>query len=173
MALDENWLRPQHTDEFGLVMKEAILHKVRLGCRIPVDSQIWADMNVDVSQMTDFLAEHVMVQFESTAFQEKLPPQTVSKEVTFEKIVHIPSWHPKSPFQFWKKKHWNGRWIGWFVRQLGWVEYEKHTESRVIEHTETVTIELNHSVVYPEAKAIASPHMGSTVIRWVEPVWQK
>jgi hypothetical protein len=175
VAPNDEWRRGLLNDpeeQFGMMMKEAIVDKVRLGVRIPVDSQIWSDMHVSTMQALDYMTDQVIFQFETTAFKEKLPPQTISKDVSFEKAVELTTHFPKSPFQFWKKRHWDGPWIGWLVRRLGYVQYEETKHYRRVHHTETVTVDLHHSVIYPEAKAIASPHMGSVVIRWVEPVWK-
>lgn len=174
MAPNDEWRRGllNSEGEFGMVMKEAMLEKVRLGSRIPVDAQIWADMQVSTMQALDYLTDQVIFQFETTAFKEKLPPQSISKDVSFEKAVELSTWHPKSPFQFWKKNHWDGRWIGWLVRKLGNVQYEETKHYRRVHHVEKVTVDLHHSVIYPKAKALASPHMGNVAIRWVEPVWK-
>lgn len=159
-------------EQFGLHMKEAILNKIRLGCRIPTDAQIWNDMQVSVYDMTDYFTDQVVIQFETTVFQEKLPPQTISKTVEFSKPVTTVMLQPRSPWQFWKERHRAGRWIGWLVRLFPIPEYEEFKETKVIRHSQEVSVDLHHSVIYPEAKAIASPLMGNVKIRWVEPVWK-
>lgn len=165
------WLRDPSA-EFGLHLNEAVLNRVRLGCRIPVDAQIWSDMRVNTMQALDFMTDQVIYQFETTAFQEKLPPQTISKVVEFTKPITVEMYQPSSPWQMWKRNHRQGRWIGWFVRKLPKCEFEILSHTKVVRHSETVTLDLQHSVIYPKAKAIASPHMGSIAIRWVEPVWK-
>jgi hypothetical protein len=153
-------------------MNQVVLDKVRLGCRIPMDAQIWTDMSVDVVQAMDFMADQIIFQFESTVFKEKLPPQTISKTVEFTKPVTIEVMVPRSPWQFWKENHRAGKWIGWLVRLFPEPEYETLSHTKVVRHSEEVSVDLHHSVIYPEAKGIACPQLGSTTIRWVEPVWK-
>lgn len=159
-------------EQFGMQVKEVLLNKVRLGCRIPVDTQIWSDVHVSVRDMTDYFADHTIIQIETTVFQEKLPPQTISKTVEFSKPVTTKMFQPRSPWQFWKRNHQCGKWIGWFVRLFPKPECEEYVETRVVRFSEEVSVDLHHSVIYPEAKAIASPLMGNIKIRWVEPVWK-
>lgn len=173
MAVDRRLFETSSDGEFGVRMKEAILDKVRLGCRIPVDAQIWADMDVRIQQDTmAYMVDQVTFEFETTVFKEKLAPQTISKTVEFTKPVTVEMCQPRSPWQMWKRNHRQGRWIGWLVRKLPKCEFEVLSHTKVVRHSEKVTVELQHSVIYPNAKAIASPQMGSIAIRWVEPVWK-
>jgi hypothetical protein len=176
VAPNDEWRRglldPNPEEQLGVVMKEAILDKVRLGVRIPVDAQIWSDMHVSTMQALDYMTDQVIFQFETTAFKEKLPPQSISKVVEFTKPVTVEMYQPSSPWQMWKRNHRQGRWIGWLVRKFPKCKFETLSHTKVVHHTETVTVDLHHSVIYPKAKAIASPHMGSIAIRWVEPVWK-
>jgi hypothetical protein len=79
---------------------------------------------------------------------------------------------PSSPWQFWKENHRHGRWIGWLVRKFPKPEYETISFTQTVEHSEEVIIDLKHSVIYPEAKAIHSPQSGSVMVRWVETEWK-
>lgn len=173
MAIDRRLFETSPGDEFGIRMNEVVLDKVRLGCSIPVDAQIWADMDVRmINDMMYSLADQVVFQFQTTVFKEKLPPQTISKTVEFSKPVTIEVLTPRSPWQFWKENHRAGRWIGWLVRLFPEPEYETLSHTKVVRHSEKVTVDLHHSVIYPKAKAIASPQMGGVTIRWVDPVWK-
>lgn len=177
MAPNDEWreglLNCNPQEQFGVHMKEVILEKVRLGCTIPVDAQIWADMEVNAVQAMDFMRDQVVFQFSTTVFKEKLPPQSISEVVEFTKPVSISTFEPKSPWQFWKERHQTGRWIGWFVRLFPHPDYREVEHTKVVRHSEKVTVDLRHSVIYPEAKAISSPNMGNVAVRWVEAEWQK
>lgn len=159
-------------EQFGLHMKEAVLNKIRLGCRIPIDAQIWNDMQASVLDMTDYFTDHVIFQFETTAFQEKLPTQTISKTVEWCKDVVVETQQPKSPWQFLKECALRSRWWYWLFRVFPEPEFVTVKYSRQICEKQDVTVDLHHSVIYPEAKAIASPLMGNVKIKWVEPVWK-
>lgn len=172
MAVDRRLFEASSGDEFGVRMNEAILDKVRLSTRIPVDAQIWADMSVNAMHAMDYMTDQVIFEFESTVFREKLPPQTISKTVEFTKPVTVEMYEPSSPWQMWKRNHRQGRWIGWLVRKLPKCRFETLSHTKVVRHSEKVTVDLHHSVIYPKAKAIASPQMGKIAIRWVEPVWK-
>lgn len=169
---NNSWLHDPSA-EFGIRMNEVLLEKVRLASRIPVDAQIWADMQVSMHHLTDMMAEQVIFQFESTVFKEKLPPQTISKVVEFSKPVTFSTFVPDSPWQFFKERHRKGKWIGWFIRLFPTPYYKEVEHKTVVRHSQKVTIDLQHSVIYPKAKAIASPSMGGTAIRWVVPEWRK
>lgn len=153
-------------------MREAVLNKVRLGSRIPTDAQIWSDMRASVSQPLDHMFDQVVFQFETTVFQEKLPPQTITKTVEWCKDVVVETRQPKSPWQFLKERALTSRWWYWLFRMFPEPEFETVKYSRQICEKQDVTVELQHSVIYPEAKAIAHPDTGSIAIRWVEPVWK-
>lgn len=166
-------LNPRPEEQFMMHINEAILHKIRLGCRIPVDAQIWRDMDVSIQRdMLSYFADQIIFEFESTVFQEKLPPQTISKTVEFTKPVTIEVLQPRSPWQFWKENHRAGKWLGWLVRLFPEPEYETLKHTKVVRHSEEITVDLHHSVIYPEAKAIASPQIGNVAIRWVDSTWR-
>jgi hypothetical protein len=172
MAPSSDWLRPDPSAEFGMHMKEVVLDKVRLGSRIAMDAQIWSDMRMNVSNAMDTLADQVVFQFETTVFQEKLPPQTITKRVEWCKDVVVEIQQPKSPWQFLKERARCSRWWYWLFKYLPEPVYTTFKHSKQICESQDITLDLHHSVIYPEAKAIASPDMGSVRIRWVEPVWK-
>lgn len=173
MVPSSDWLRPDPTEQFGMTMKKAVLDKVRLGCRIPVDAQLWYDMDVHIQQdVMASMVDQIVFQFETTAFQEKLPPQTITKTVEWCKDVVITTQQPKSLWQFLKARALCSRWWYWLFKFLPEPKYDTIKHSKQICESQDVTLDLRHSVIYPEAKAIASPHTGSVEIRWVEPVWK-
>jgi hypothetical protein len=160
-------------EEPAIRLNEAILDKVRLGCRIPVDAQLWHDMDVRIQQDTmSSMLDRIVFQFETTAFQEKLPPQTITKTVKWHKDVVVETRQPKSPWQFLKDRALCSRWWYWLFKLFPEPEFHTVEYLRQIRETQDVTLELQHSVIYPEAKAIASGQMGSVVVRWVESEWE-
>lgn len=173
MASSSDWLREHPEDQFMVHMKEAVLDKVRLGCRIPVDAQIWNDMDVRIQQDTLFsMADQIVFEFQTTVFKEKLPPQEITKTVEWCKDVVIETRQPKSPWQFLKERALCSRWWYWLFRVFPEPEFETVKYSRQICEKQNVTLELQHSVIYPKAKAIASPYTGGVTIRWVDTVWK-
>ena len=173
MAPSSGWLRPDPTVEFGLRMNEVVLEKVRLGCSIPTDAQIWSDMQVGIHQQMDMLADQVIFQFTSTVFKEKLPPQSVTKDVEFREKFEYDVYMPKNTWQFFKMRTQSRRGWSWLFTYARPVKYVTERRVRWFDLKKTVTVDLQHSVIYPKAKAIASPSMGGVAIRWVEPEWQK
>lgn len=172
---NNSWLYdPSPEREFGIRMNEVLLEKARLAYRIPVDAQIRHDMDVNIQRDTMFsMADQILFEFQTTVFKEKLPPQSISKTVEFSKPVTVNMFQPRSPWQMWKRDHQQGRWVGWLVRKLPTPEYETLSQTKVVRHSEKVTVDLQHAVIYPKAKAIASPNMGGVAIRWVDTEWRE
>lgn len=154
-----NFLLDHQPDPITPVLKEILLHQVRVNSRVPVDAFLWQNMQVEIQQdMMSSLMDQIVFNFTGYVLAEKLPPKEVSKSFEFSTDVFESAW------QLWKYNRRDSKLFGWIHRK-----WPAQTTKRTFKEKATVVLEGQY--VYPEARGIAFERLGQP-IRWSTYEWK-
>jgi hypothetical protein len=137
------------TVDYGTLLKQFVLEKVRLGLQIPVDAYLLQTMKVDVHKVHEDMFTDMMFRMEAFVLQDQLPPRTVSEEVYVTTSPVPVTWWDHFKVEMADK--WWFRWTQkytWAKRRI----FPPRMEAQV--KLVRLSVDLERWISYPEAQSV-------------------
>ena len=136
-------------DPISETFERFVLHKSRIGMRLPVDSYLLQSAQVSQVELYDSLFSDMLYQLEAFVLQDKLPPATVEESQLVSTVPVPATWWDHFKRDKIADDTWYWRWLGKLKPPL------MKVETREV----TLKVDLERWVSYPEAKDLP-PNFG-------------